>query len=751
MLVPSWVTNAKFKEENQYLRILRAMRVLRAHRCLGFANSSLQREIMAVMLTVVAIIIGTTGILQVLEACHTRCVTTSTAADSACTCQDLSYFDWLYFAVVSISTLGYGDIVPVSTKGKFFISFIILLTFVLGAILINRVSAIVSSHAGYSSSYTEGKQHPHVVITGHIDVEVLSVFFSEFFHSNNLNWNEKIVILNPSPPTLDVKKMLNIHENKVQYIVGSPMLDEDLTRAMMHEASACYVLVNRNAKRPQHADQCSALITIALRRGNPTCPIYTQVINAENANAILNSGATDVVVVGLLKLSILARSCELYGLPTLLLNLLAQCHGDLDSQHSPIQWQKPYVHGYMHGIYLVDIPRTFSGLTYGDLIRFLYDRTNVVPLAMLTEDGVQFVDMDFKLGGTADPTLCCKVYAIAKGLATVEDVMHIPPEQVLSYRKTIRRKAKSMKDLSEEELLARKKTKPALGDELEQIRQSLMRTYAKMSETQNSDCLGLDYDVFTTIGAPATIVNHIVVCGFPSDTFTFIKTIREAPLKNEGVGSPPVVFLAPAVIDEERYARVRCFRDVYFVHGSPVNFADLKRTRIDVCSAVLILTTATESLYADSNMIDADAITTLRYIVEISQRTRMPNLVVELDKSTNVKLLSSLANDRRASTSFSLPIIANRQLSYRTPRRISSRRDSFWGGMDEGGMRSTESALALEEYIVSGRVYMNSIIDALMSECYRKQWITQFIHVLVNGSSDDDEYVPRFPAAHAFF
>lgn len=38
---------------------------------------------------------------------------------------------------------------------------------------------------------------------------------------------------------------------------------------------------------------------------------------------------------------------------------------------------------------------------------------------------------------------------------------------------------------------------------------------------------------------------------------------------------------------------------------------------------------------------------------------------------------------------------------------------------------------------------MDTIIDSLMSECYRKAWITQFVHVLINGAHDDPECVRR--------
>ncbi|GLD92909.1 hypothetical protein PINS_up001488 [Pythium insidiosum] len=218
-------------------------------------------------------------------------------------------------------------------------------------------------------------------------------------------------------------------------------------------------------------------------------------------------GATDVVVHGLMKASIMARSCEVFGLPTVIMNLISQPYTELDERQSPIQWQKPYVHGYVHSFYIVDIPRTFSGLTFGDLIRFLYDKTPVIPIGMLTEDGVQLVDMEFKLGATADPNLCCKVYAIAKSLDAVEDVAQVPPEQVLSYRKNMRRKAKSAMDLLNEEQIAeqRKKLKPALGNELESIRQNTINTYViATSVTPLSDDYTFEYDEFASVGVPTT-------------------------------------------------------------------------------------------------------------------------------------------------------------------------------------------------------------------------------------------------------
>ncbi|KAJ8577275.1 hypothetical protein ON010_g1930 [Phytophthora cinnamomi] len=248
----------------QISRILRPLRFVRIFRLVQFATSSLQQQVTSAMLTIVSIVFATAGVVQATEACLTPC----DDDPRVCKCRDLSFPNLLYFVVVSISTLGYGDISPVSTNGKFVVAFVILFTFIVVPIQVNRIQTTITSHTDYSSAYSEAKLHPHVIITGYVNADTLSIFFGEFFHPSNLNWNERVVILNAAPPTPEINKVLHVYDSKVQYIVGSPMLDEDLTRAVLSDASACYVLVNRQSSRPQYADQCCALITIALRRGN---------------------------------------------------------------------------------------------------------------------------------------------------------------------------------------------------------------------------------------------------------------------------------------------------------------------------------------------------------------------------------------------------------------------------------------------------------------------------------------------------
>lgn len=61
--------------------------------------------------------------------------------------EKLSWVDSFYFSVVSLATVGYGDIVPKTDEGKLFVSFYLLLGIgILAAFVNNLVRGAVARH-----------------------------------------------------------------------------------------------------------------------------------------------------------------------------------------------------------------------------------------------------------------------------------------------------------------------------------------------------------------------------------------------------------------------------------------------------------------------------------------------------------------------------------------------------------------------------------------------------------------------------
>lgn len=118
-VIPIWITFFVFPDPVGYDEIagladainymlygaytLRILRALRVHRKLVFIEDEVQRFLSQMALSVLTMILFDAAIMQYLELQE----------------QKLDFHTWMYFLVVSISTVGYGDISPISTLGRF--------------------------------------------------------------------------------------------------------------------------------------------------------------------------------------------------------------------------------------------------------------------------------------------------------------------------------------------------------------------------------------------------------------------------------------------------------------------------------------------------------------------------------------------------------------------------------------------------------------------------------------------------------
>lgn len=121
---------------------------------------------------VVCIIICSAGIIQELEACDST-------VDPDIPCQDLSYIDAAYFIVVTVSTLGYGDVSPVTYGGKLITMLSIICTTVAIPLQVSGLTTELSKRSEYESQLHNVQQHEHVVVCGEITSAMIWNFVKE--------------------------------------------------------------------------------------------------------------------------------------------------------------------------------------------------------------------------------------------------------------------------------------------------------------------------------------------------------------------------------------------------------------------------------------------------------------------------------------------------------------------------------------------------------------------------------------------
>ncbi|OQR98584.1 calcium-activated potassium channel subunit alpha-1 [Achlya hypogyna] len=790
-IIPTWVeistTQAQLaafaqqspnnKQLVLFLRVLKAFRILRSYRLLRFTTSLVQRQVLATLLTAICTIVSMSGAMQIIELCPDQCVAWNCqdslrhdglkcanvhlcslglgASLGCCHCQSRPLFDWMYCIAVSMTTVGYGDIAPKTRLGRLAMGCMILFTFVVLPLQVNALVALMSERSKFTTRYSEYKRHPTAVllsVSDGINPTMLRHFLREFFHPDSPNWNENVVILHLKPPGPEMLKIIHQYEPRVTYIIGSPLNVYDQKRAALREAVACFITTSRSGA---DVDQkCSLLTAVCRRIMAPTVPILTQVLSTGSVQHCIFSGATCVVSVEQIKLSLLSKSISVVGASTLLANLMTTVAPSFELPKPKTSWENAYLHGLRQEIYLMDLPPQFADLTYGELVLFLFQRLSVICIAAETDEGPHFLHMDHKLPVYEDST--CHVYVIASGGSAKDDVRKISLDDVRTFqwelhltepRMRTRTVVRSQHDIevSRQRIDAKKRQMlkmPVFMKYLASSRTSqasaaveaLRRTTRSSSLTKTAPRDAKSpFELFLEKPLPENLRRHIIIIGIPYSLFdivTAIKSLKTDPKE----GPPAIIVLSQHKMTEATYKSIFWFAgSIYFFQGSALSASDLQHVSIQRARAIIVLGSvlSTRKLL-DDNMVDADAITTVRYIIEACQHNKVkPNMIVELEKQSNVKFLSRLVQ-----STYRPPVQLRSPLS--TVRRIHTVADD---DDEEEVEANTTPFLDLphifEPPYVSGRVYVSGLLDHVMSEWYRKPYIVQILEMLLHGHTTD--------------
>jgi voltage-gated potassium channel len=207
----------------------------------------------------------------------------------------LSLLDAVYYATVTLSTTGYGDITPVTSSARLVnILFItpLRITFLLVLIGTTLEALTARSREEFRIRRWRSRVRQHVIVCGY-GTKGRSAIRSLQALGTPL---DKIVVVDPEPRAIDEANSLGLTG-----IVGDASRTEVLRRCSVERARAVIVAANR--------DDASVLITLTVRQINPNVPITTSVREEDNANLLRQSGANTVITTS-------ATSGRLLGLST---------------------------------------------------------------------------------------------------------------------------------------------------------------------------------------------------------------------------------------------------------------------------------------------------------------------------------------------------------------------------------------------------------------------------------------------------
>uniref|UniRef100_A0A8C5R755 Potassium sodium-activated channel subfamily T member 2 n=1 Tax=Leptobrachium leishanense TaxID=445787 RepID=A0A8C5R755_9ANUR len=255
----------------------------------------------------------------------------------------LSLFDSLYFCIVTFSTVGFGDVTPQIWPSKLLVVIMICVALVVLPIQFEQLAYLWMERQKSGGNYSRhrAQTEKHVVLcVSSLKIDLLMDFLNEFYAHPRLQ-DYYVVILCPTEMDVQVRRVLQIPmwSQRVIYLQGSALKDQDLLRAKMDDAEACFILSSRCEVDRTAADHQTILRAWAVKDFAPNCPLYVQILKPENKFHV--KFADHVVCEEEFKYAMLALNCICPATSTLITLLVHTSRGQ-EGQQSPEQWQKMY-------------------------------------------------------------------------------------------------------------------------------------------------------------------------------------------------------------------------------------------------------------------------------------------------------------------------------------------------------------------------------------------------------------------------
>ncbi|XP_061767751.1 calcium-activated potassium channel subunit alpha-1a-like [Nerophis ophidion] len=363
------------------LRFLRALRLIQFSEILQFLN-----------------ILKTSNSIKLVNLCSIFISTWLTAAgfihlvensgdpwENFANSQPLSYWECVYLLMVTMSTVGYGDVYAKTTLGRLFMVFFILGGLAMFASYVPEIIELIGNRKKYGGSYSAVNGRKHIVVCGHITLESVSNFLKDFLHKDRDDVNVEIVFLHNISPNLELEALFKRHFTQVEFYQGSVLNPHDLARVKIESAHACLILANKYCGDPDAEDASNIMRVISIKNYHPKIRIITQMLQYHNKAHLLNipswnwKEGDDAICLAELKAGFIAQSCLAQGLSTMLANLFSM-RSFIEIEEDT--WQKYYLEGVANEMYTEYLSSAFVGLSFPTVCELCYVKLKLLLIAI---------------------------------------------------------------------------------------------------------------------------------------------------------------------------------------------------------------------------------------------------------------------------------------------------------------------------------------------------------------------------------
>ncbi|XP_057704847.1 calcium-activated potassium channel subunit alpha-1a isoform X24 [Corythoichthys intestinalis] len=745
------------------LRFLRALRLIQFSEILQFLN-----------------ILKTSNSIKLVNLCSIFISTWLTAAgfihlvensgdpwENFQNSQTLSYWECVYLLMVTMSTVGYGDVYAKTTLGRLFMVFFILGGLAMFARYVPEIAALILNRKKYGGSYNSTRGRKHIVVCGHITLESVSNFLKDFLHKDRDDVNVEIVFLHNISPNLELEALFKRHFTQVEFYQGSVLNPHDLARVKIESADACLILANKYCADPDAEDASNIMRVISIKNYHPKIRIITQMLQYHNKAHLLNipswnwKEGDDAICLAELKAGFIAQSCLAQGLSTMLANLFSM-RSFIEIEEDT--WQKYYLEGVANEMYTEYLSSAFVGLSFPTVCELCYVKLKLLLIAI--EYKSEQRESRSRKRILINPGNHVKMQEGTLGFFIASDAKEVKRaffyckacHDDISDPKRIKKcGCKRLEDEHPSTLSPKKKQRnggmrnspncspkmmsrhdPLLIPGNEQIENMDMNVKRYDSTGMFHWCPSKDIEkvILTRSEASMTVLSgHVVVCIF-GDVTSALVGLRNLvmPLRASNFHFhelKPIVFVGSLDYLRREWETLHNFPKVSILPGTPLSRADLRAVNINLCDMCVILS-ANQNNIEDASLQDKECILASLNIksmqfddsIGVLQANSQGFTPPGMDRSSpDSSPVHGFVRQASVTTGSNIPIITELV------------NDSNVQFLDQDDDDDPDTELYLTQPFACGTAFAVSVLDSLMSATYFNDNILTLIRTLVTGGA----------------
>ena len=271
----------------------------------------------------------------------------------------------LWWAMITMTTVGYGDMYPQTSLGRLITGGLVFSGMALISVFTATIASVLTARR-----IREGRglgkldYRDHIVLCGWNDNAEKVIRNLIRLEAHRIS---DIVLVNDLPEDTINDVLLRYQEEvELKYVQGDFVHESVLHRANIREAQVAIILADVREDRQGKADDRTILATLAIKSLGSDVRVCAEILDGENAQHLRRADVDEIIIRGEYSGSLLASATSSPGIPEVVRELM-------DYESGNKLWRS-------------DIPKTYVGRSFGELFEHFRKAHGTILVGIISEE-----------------------------------------------------------------------------------------------------------------------------------------------------------------------------------------------------------------------------------------------------------------------------------------------------------------------------------------------------------------------------